>query len=95
MSETPETDAKVRTFEVPTKFGRHTRKTCVVHIEFARDLERRLIATRTALRDLCDKLLLRMVADNPNEHALPLIESHRRAEALLASEAFIAKEKNP
>lgn len=54
MSDTPETDAKVRTFEVPTKFGRHTRKTCVVHIEFARDLERRLVAVRTALRHVLD-----------------------------------------
>lgn len=46
---------------------------------------------RAALRDLCDKIALRMMAENPDQERLDLIESHKRAEALLAKQEEASK----
>lgn len=37
-------------------------------------------------RQFCDKIALRMMAENPDKERLDLIESHKRAEAVLAKE---------
>lgn len=79
MSDTPETDAAELIYDGIVASG-------YADVDVCRKLERERDEAREALRDLCDKIALRMMAENPDKERLDLIESHKRAEAVLAKE---------